>query len=234
MLLSILVLYKQRLEESKTFTSLFRTSPTWDERIHLLVYDNSPVPMHAPGAFDDSGGHIHYLSDTSNPCVSSAYNVGARIARELEKPYLLLLDQDTLFPRDALSGYLNAIETHKGCPLFAPMLLCDGKIYSPCRQMLHVHLTLRAMEPGRVSARGKSLLNSGMCIKLDAFDKVGGFDEKIPLDFADHDFMRRYHTHFDSFFLLDMACAHGFSDKENLNAARYSSASVTTAKGRGT
>jgi rhamnosyltransferase len=220
MLLAVLVLYKEKLEESKTFTSLFNTSPTWDERVHLLVYDNSPVPMHAQGAFDDSGGHIHYLSDTSNPGVSRAYNVGARIAKQLQKHYLLLLDQDTLFPPNALSRYFNAIESYNDSPVVAPMLFCDGRIYSPCRQVLHLHLPLRAIEPGTVSARGKSLLNSGMCIRLDAFDKAGGFDEKIPLDFADHDFMKRYRTHFDSFFLLDMACAHGFSDKENLDAGK--------------
>ena len=217
-LLAVLVLYNRRLEESKTFTSLFRTSPAWDERVHLFVYDNSPVPMHAPGAFDDSGMHIHYLSDTSNPGVSRAYNAGGRMARQLQKPYLLFLDQDTLFPRDALSRYFNAIESYSDSPVVAPVLFHNGRIHSPCRQMLHAHLPLRAIEPGRVSTRGKGLLNSGMCIKLDAFDRVGGFDEKIPLDFADRDFMRRYGRHFDSFFLLDMACAHGFPDKESLDA----------------
>ncbi len=220
MLLAVLVLYNQKLEESKTFRSLFNTSPAWDERVHLFVYDNSPVPMHAVGDFDAPDRRIYYLSDTSNPGVSRAYNIAARRARELKKPYLLLLDQDTLFPQGGIAAYIKAIETHKDCPVFAPILSCDGKIYSPCRQVLHLNLPLRAIAPGRISARGRSLLNSGMCIRLDAFDKVGGFDERIPLDFADHDFMRRYRTHFDSFFLLDMACAHGFSDKENHDAGK--------------
>ncbi len=53
-----------------------------------------------------------------------------------------------------------------------------------------------------------------MCIRLDAFEKTGGFDEGIGLDFADHDFVRRYRRHFRNFLLIDVACRHGFSDKE--------------------
>jgi glycosyltransferase involved in cell wall biosynthesis len=180
----------------------------------MVIYDNSPAPMWRGDGERRDGFRIRYISDTSNPGVSKAYNTGFEIARQLRKKLLLLLDQDTVFPENTFSNYAAAIEAHADCPLFAPILMSHGKIYSPCGQILNANFHLRRVRPGRGSVRGKSLLNSGLCIRLDAFDKVGGFDEKIPLDFADHDFMKRYRTHFDSFVLIDVVCEHGFSDKE--------------------
>jgi rhamnosyltransferase len=213
MLLAVLVLYGDKLERTRTFSSLLGSASRWPRSVHLLVYDNSPVPMHLPDELYSLDEHIQYVSDTSNPGVSKAYNMARRIARHLGKNWLLLLDQDTVFPAGALLQYLKAIESPAGVPLLAPVLMCDGRIYSPCRNVLNANWPLGSIRPGTIRARAKSLLNSGMCIRLDAFERIGGFDENIPLDFADHDFMKRYRKHFDSFVLLDVTCAHGFSDK---------------------
>jgi GT2 family glycosyltransferase len=214
MLLAVLVLYKERLEESATFSSLFGASHSFNERLRLLVYDNSPAPMHAVEEPRFEGGRVAYISDISNPGVSKAYNAGAQWARRLGCSHMLLLDQDTIFPQDAILAYINAIENNFDCALFAPLLVSGGRIYSPCRSVLNVNLPLRAIDAGRTSTRGVSVLNSGMCVAVDAFEKIGGFDEAIPLDFADHDFFKRYRRHFDSFLLLDVRCEHGFSDRE--------------------
>jgi GT2 family glycosyltransferase len=212
MILAILVLYKEKLDQSKTFRSLFG-SLSWREDLALFVYDNSPIPMHDPAEFASRSATIQYVSDTSNPGVSKAYNTGARLARSLKKQYILLLDQDTLFPQDAMSRYVEAIRTHEDCALFAPVLDCNGQIFSPCWHGFNIYLPLRNVAPGRVSARNRSLLNSGMCVAVDAFEKAGGFDERIPFYFSDHDFMRRYRQRFDSLFVLDMVCSHNLADK---------------------
>jgi GT2 family glycosyltransferase len=62
---------------------------------------------------------------------------------------------------------------------------------------------------------GKSIFNSGMLVSLDAFNAVGGYDEKIPLDFADHDFCRRFARIYCEIYILDLSCEHGFSNLEN-------------------
>ncbi len=212
MILAILVLYKQRLEQSPTFLSLFGSLSRMDDVV-LFVYDNSPIPMHDPSEFDSCSATIKYVSDTSNPGVGKAYNAGARLAKTLKKQYVLLLDQDTEFPQNAIAGYVEAIKAHQDCALFAPVLDCAGQIFSPCWHGFNIYLPLRHVRPGRVPARNRSLLNSGMCVAVSAFEEVGGFDETIPLYFSDHDFMRRYRRAFDSLFVLDMVCAHNLSDK---------------------
>ena len=212
MILAILVLYKQKLDQSKTFLSLFGSLSRVRD-IFLLIYDNSPIPMHDPAEFAPYSATMQYISDTSNPGVSKPYNTGARLAQSLKKQYILLLDQDTLFPQDAISGYVEAIKAHEDCALFAPVLDCSGQIFSPCWHGFNIYLPLRNVRPGRVSTRNRSLLNSGMCVAVNAFEKAGGFDETIPLYFSDHDFMRRYRQSFDSLFVLDMICSHDLLDK---------------------
>jgi GT2 family glycosyltransferase len=142
------------------------------------------------------------------------------MAKRLGKKWLLLLDQDTEFPADALEQYSSAMSTNKTAVLLAPILTCEGKIYSPCGHVAHVGFPLKRVTPGVRSATWKSLLNSGMCVNVDAFEKVGGFDERIALDFADHDFIRRYKKHFDSFVVIDVVCRHSFSDNESCEIER--------------
>jgi GT2 family glycosyltransferase len=212
--LAVLVLYKVRLDASDTFLSLTRSLKKSGRSMEVLVYDNSPTPMVRDEDLARDGLLLHYISDPANPGVSRAYNRGFEIARQRGRKWLLLLDQDTAFPDDALSCYTDAVEAHGDSLLFAPVLVCGSTIYSPCANALNLNYHVKAVPPGKVRARGKSLLSSGMCIHVDAFARAGGFDEGIPLDFADHDFMKRYRRHFDSFVVLDLVCAHAFSDRE--------------------
>lgn len=136
------------------------------------------------------------------------------MAGQLGKKWLMLLDDDTEFPLDALEKYSSAMSANKDAALFAPMLFCNTRLYSPCGYISHIGFHLKHLQPGVNSINRKSLLNSGMCISIDVFEKVGGFNERIPLDFADHDFIRRFKGHFDTFVVVDATCRHGFSDKE--------------------
>jgi rhamnosyltransferase len=215
-LLAVLVLYNQKLTGSKTFLSLFGTLPGIKKTVHLLVYDNSPTAMHTNAELDMADGNFEYVSNTSNPGVSKAYNIGAQVARRLGCRHMLLLDQDTFFPKNAIDSYIEAIESETDY-LFVPILVCETKIFSPCRNIFDVYCPMREIKAGRLPAKGLSILNSGMCVDVDAFETVGGFDESIPLDFADHDFFKRYRKHFESLLLLDIVCQHGFADKEISN-----------------
>jgi rhamnosyltransferase len=224
-ILAVLVLYKKRVGESETLLSLAKSLNGNPEKIDIVIYDNSPTPQWRGDGTQCDAFHIRYINDPSNPGVSKAYNAGFELARQLHKKWLLLLDQDTVFPEGALATYGAHIEKYDSPALLAPMLVCDGRIYSPCRQVVNVNFPLRVIRPGWVKTKGLSVLNSGMCIRLDAFEKIGGFDERIRLDFADHDFMRRYRRYFTNFMLIDMVCRHGFSDKEtsdiNISLTRF-------------
>jgi len=182
----------------------------------ILVYDNSPEPAYVKeNSFKN--WKIHYIHDRSNPGVSKAYNEGFKIGKELNKKWLLLLDQDTTFPKDALIKYFDAMDYYKNSVLFAPVLRVNNKIYSPSRYYLKRGFHLKTIKMGLNTIRNKTLLNSGMCISLAAFEKIGGFNEKVKLYFSDFNFIDRYRRHYTNFIVLDTICEHKMFTIENKN-----------------
>ena len=176
----------------------------------IVVYDNSPTPMVTESEHISDNWRIHYLHDETNPGVSKAYNEGFRIARKLQKRWLLLLEQDTAFPENAFVEYSRAIQENPDIYLLAPIVISKNKIISPCRYFLNRGYSLRKVTPGVHNFHLKSLINSGMLIHLDAFQKVGGYNEQIGLDFADHSFIGKYKANYDNFAVINLRCVQGF------------------------
>jgi len=210
---AVVVLYNSQLAVSPTINSIRASWEACNGTLDLYIHDNSP----GAGAVDATAAlfRIEYRHDPTNPGVARAYNRGARHARERGKKWLLLLDQDTSFPADALQRYADAVAANPGISIFAPRLVADGVLCSPCAYTAGIGRHLRQVDAGPMRLKGHSILNSGMLIRLDAFEAIGGFDERIPLDFADHDFCRRFAGRFGEAYILDMTCTHGFSDRED-------------------
>ena len=207
---AVLVLYRQTLAESMTFQSLSPSVRGLPAPLPLLVYDNSPTPVGRPGNVSYHGWDIHYVHDSTNPGISRAYQEGARMAAERSKPWLLLLDQDTRFPPDWLTRYLTQVQRHPDVKLFAPILRSEGRILSPCIYRFKRGISLDRVEPGPQSLTGLSLLNSGMWIAVEDYLAVGGHEVRIPLDFADHEFIERFKRRHDRFVVVNAECIHNF------------------------
>ncbi len=206
--LAVLVLYGRTLGESITFRSLEEGLRRVGERLDLFVYDNSAVASHpAPAA----GWEIEYRHDPTNPGVSRAYLEGARFAAERGKRWLLLLDQDTRFPLEAITVYADALRRYPTEVLFAPVLRAGVRIVSPCAYRFPRGTPLRTIATGLQDFSGKSVLNSGMCISVAAYLDVGGHDPRIGLDFSDHEFIDRFKRRHERVRVLPLECQHGFS-----------------------
>src|SRR6201986_4137953 len=93
LILVVIVLYKCELEASQSFSSLleiFREAPALGERFSIVVYDNSPEPQ-----TESLSAAVHYVHDSSNGGLATAYNFALKRAEEEHCEWLLLLDQDT-------------------------------------------------------------------------------------------------------------------------------------------
>jgi GT2 family glycosyltransferase len=212
-ILLVVVIYRRNLASTDSVVSLSRALEKCGCTMELMVYDNSPSPQES--ALTIQGiSRIIYHHNPSNPGVSKAYNEGARIAGEYRKKWLLLLDQDTLFQSNAFYHYLDALAANPFIHMFAPRLLSDGHYYSPCRYYYGFGYYLKNISAGLMSLKWRTVINSGMLVSLQSFNNIGGFDEKIPLDFADHDFCLRFSTRYKEAFILDMDCDHGFSNND--------------------
>ena len=219
-IIAVLVLYKSNLIDSKTYISLNSSieSLALDESIDLVVYDNSPHAMLSDADIKLSENwSIHYIHDPENPGVSKAYNVGAQIGQKLKKDWILLLDQDTNFPADAIRNYCSAIVSNPKSEVYAP-ILCQEKnniCLSPSGYSLKRGFPIKFPKKyGVQSLDGKTLLSSGLLISLNTFSKLDGYNINLKLDFSDFYFIDKLREFSNEFFLLNIRCYHGLSRSE--------------------
>jgi len=214
-ILIVIVVYNTSFESSKTFLSMSESVIKLGQKIDLVVYDNNPSGK-ATSDDDYDFWNIIYIPDKNNNGVSRAYNVAAGIAKKMSKNWLLLLDEDTEFPADAISSYFAAIADHPNEKLFTPIMLTQaGDIISPCKFKFMRGYYADRIDPGLNSLKGKSVINCGTCVHLDTFNQLNGYNELIKLDFSDHDFIRRFKEGITSdFVVIDLQVQHGLSTTE--------------------
>ncbi len=221
-LLIVLVLYKSDLESSDSFQSLDNCFKAHNASADIFIYDNSPQRLTIDLAYYKN---VHYVWDATNPGVSKAYNEGFSFAEKNGKKWLLILDQDTKFQPDFLTKYYAAWTDNPGACLFAPILkLESGEIYSPCKYKFPRTFLLKEIDLGITSIKDLSLLNSGIAIDTSTFKEVGGYDERLKLDFSDFEFIDRYRNIRNNFVVVDTTGIHGFSgfqDKLDASAIRF-------------
>lgn len=204
-ILYVIVIYRCKLEDSRAFQSLIGNNA--EEQKHLFVYDNSPykqmtsIPVAA------------YIHDLSNSGLSKAYNQACQFAQAEGYQWLLLLDEDTFFPSHSLDAYKKAIKEHPAITLIAPRHKVSNGLYlSPTPYWMKTS-ALQAYAPtGIISLKKYGIINSGMLVSTESFINVGGYEEKVWLDFSDVCFIEKYKKAYTSLFILpDIVCHQAFS-----------------------
>lgn len=190
---------------------------------HIFVYDNSLISQELSVAASNC---IHYEHDPENNGVSRAYNRAAIKAKELGLNKILILDQDTAFDLNMLKKYENAYEKHGDSFIYAPVVKNEvgDKIYSPAhfknfvgKVQLIDDFTFNQI----YSLDGKSLINSGLMIPLRVFDLIGGYNEKLKLDFSDVYFIEKYKRFVsNNVILVNATLRHSISGDEGLDYER--------------
>lgn len=211
-LLIIIVIYKRLLEDCESFQSVLSIR-AGVSNLNVFVYDNSPDSEQIKNY---EGLTLTYFHDEKNSGVSKAYNVGVEHANKDKKEWVLLLDQDTSLPNSILKKYYEAIVRNTDINLFVPVLkLKKGSIFSPSRYRFKRGFFIDGIKPGAHSLFEYAPVNSGMMVRVEAFQKVGGYNEKVKLDFADFQFVERFRKAYTRFFVLDVECEQDFSDEES-------------------
>ena len=222
--LIVIVLYNTKLCHSATFDSLSKSlcEAKLPFNIDLLICDNSIVEQ-VDISEDNRGGlfNIRYLHDSTNPGVSQSYNRAAELAEVHQKKWLLLLDQDTTLPINAVIQYQKAVVQFPGYPIYAPQLYNGLLLFSPCRYWLRKGSNLSSIKAGVHLLEYRNVLNSGLLIDMNAFRIVGGYDEAVPLYFSDFVFFNRLKKHFRKFVVIDCRLDHQLSsvDYSNMTVA---------------
>jgi rhamnosyltransferase len=206
-LLIVLVIYQIKIDQSPSFNSLVKASS--QKPIELVIYDNSKSSQSIPA----TKWKIIYHHDPTNPGVSKAYNEGFKIAKQLNKKWLLLVDQDTEFPTTIFSDYAHAVKRYPQVTIFSPLLSDSKGLVSPFKLRWGKGIRTRAVNKTINSLRELKIINSGMLISLTAFKTAGGYDEQFPLDFSDIAFLDRVCKNDVNFALIGSRCYHHLSSE---------------------
>jgi glycosyltransferase involved in cell wall biosynthesis len=213
-ILPIIVLYKQSFKNAESIIVLDRLLTAESRTLDLFVYDNSPMAQHE-SSFKYNNFNVNYVHDPTNSGVSKAYNCGAVLAKNLGFKWILLLDQDTIFPDNFLKVYEDALVQHSEYKIFAPVLKTQfGQNLSPCLYYHKRGYWMKDILPGMMNVHKYSPVNSGMLINVDTFLEIGGYNEKVKLDFADFQFIERFQKKYSNFYVLPLECIQDFSGFE--------------------
>jgi GT2 family glycosyltransferase len=218
--LTVLVLYKQRLEDSPAYRSLSRALYQQSGKRLLFVYDNSPQKQTLPST---DTWKIIYVHDASNPGVSRAYNQALVCAQQFQKDWLLLADQDTIFPITIYQCYKEALLRNPLCSVFLPTLVDVTGIISPFTLCLGSGKRLKKSVTGKKLLTELSAVNSGLFLSRRIIEQTGGYDEKLTLDFSDIHFFHTLKQHTDHLVIVDAVCQHEHSSaqKDDLFSALH-------------
>lgn len=207
-ILYVITLYGCRLEESATFKTLLKGHN--DALNDIYVYDNSPYEQTTDV---EVGKYVH---DCCNGGLGKAYNAAYRYAIEKGYLWLLLLDQDTDFSNDAIDSYKAAICLHKSVSMIVPRhTIATGQFISPTPYCLFTSHICNSAPVGTVKFSDASPINSGILVSLDSFSRVGGYYEKVWLDFSDVAFIEKYKRLYPEYYVLpSVICRQTFSGME--------------------
>lgn len=209
-LLISIVIYNKKISD----LTILKKIP--NKNIDIFIYDNSKLPQEIP-TFENV--NIYYEHDANNSGVSRAYNQAYKKAKELNKTLLLVLDQDSSFEFSFIEQYMKMYKEYKNDYIYAP-IVCDEKktkIYSPAflnNFVGKVQSFEKFVYEERYSLVDKSVINSGLMIPLEMFEKIGGYNEKLRLDFSDIYFIEKYKELNSKIVLVNVYLKHSISGDE--------------------
>jgi rhamnosyltransferase len=214
-ILFVVVLYKIILDESLTYKSLGKSIEEFchDLRVDLLVCDNSSNPQIIKEDADSNRQfNIYYLHDSGNPGISLSYNRAAELASVKEKSWLLVMDQDTVFPVDAINKYVQSLNQYPNFSLYAPKVRgIDGLLLSPCGYKFYRGYPLQDLPVGINSSAGRNVINSGLLLDLEAYKSIDGYDERVWLYYSDFVFFNRLKKKYNEFVIVNCQLNHELS-----------------------
>jgi hypothetical protein len=214
---SVLVLYKTKLEESRTFVSL---KPQLGFS-NLVVYDNSPEACIVQ---DET---VPYKHDPSNGGLTAAYAWAAALATEAGSEWLLLLDQDSNLPANYLQTFYDYVPYFASETVAAiPTVYSGGEIVSPRLVTAGIPgIGCLPQTSQGVQRREITGINSGCFVRLSYLRSIGGFISRNKLDGVDRFFFDSVHKDGCNVFLLPQTLDHqlSISDVGSISPDRWRS-----------
>lgn len=222
----LIVIYKCRLDESPTLTSIFELEDV--SNIEIVVWDNSPEDFKQisdPKSFIANLGASKstYLADGKNHSLSIVYNKVVNNLFQSGLNVVTLLDQDSVLPDDFLKHIcadaysdtlivprVRSVVTNA---MISPRYQKNINFLPTAGPMLFVEEEFC----GYTSSKGLFAVGSGFTISTKVWSAGIRFQEKLPLYGVDTEFLIQYSQKFDNVYVADINILHEVSTEKELS-----------------
>lgn len=213
-ILICVVVFNQHLEKTNSYKTLLNGSKD------VVVIDNSTEDISNNRELSQNN-KWEYIRYPNNPGLSFAYNTAAAYAKENGYDWMMLSDQDTYFKHEIIDNYKNLCNSIKDVYLFCPRVIVPNEgLLSPVKLNHYFPKISKTILRGNtiINPHNYAIINSGLLINIDAYYKVGGYNNKVFLDFSDFQFIEKFGKYYDKVYVSEDKCLQSFSNQiENLD-----------------
>lgn len=160
---------------------------------HIIFVDNSPMDNNCKNneywVNQKNNANNHYIAMNGNFGIATAQNKGIEFAKILNAEFVLLLDQDSILPKNMvshlLSAYQNLVDNHKKVALVAPCFV-DEKTGQLSKIFKRSKLLPNKVLPNQESyIEVDYAIASGSLIAIDVLDRAGVMRDDLFIDWVD-------------------------------------------------
>jgi GT2 family glycosyltransferase len=227
-----LVMYCNELEELKIAINCCLQSELVGK---IYLVDNSPADdLQVLRELDIN--RIVYLFQNANLGFGRAHNVGIKLAAKEGYSYHLILNPDVEFEMNVLQELHSYMKANLGCGMVTPKVYYkNGDLQYLCKKLpsafqmfgkripikflqnyLNKQLELRHFDYNR-TMNIPYLSGCFMFCRMEAFKKVGLFDDRYFMYMEDLDLSRRFHEKYETIFYPKVSIIHGFRSESKAN-----------------
>lgn len=191
----LIVLYGRDLRTSDSYRSALK----FFKKEQIYIYSNRSDNL----VIDDG---ITYWGDGKNHGLSYAYNYFIKHVKYNDDDFLIIFDDDTKFGKEYYDAVCGAVLNGDG-DLFLPRVKANSCIISPSKILNGRIAPIKTDDVSDLSLTG---INSGMMICCKIFKSIK-YNEKLFLDYVDHDFMGKVNSAGYKVSILDATIEQNFS-----------------------
>ncbi len=173
-------------------------APLYAQTGHIILVDNGSDATNLAvieRAIASRPGRITLINNEKNN-LAAAQNIGIAAARDMGFEWVLLMDHDSVADTGMLPIMCEALQYYdqpKKVGIIAPNLRDANSSRRARYPQLHGKIWFKRRQFGNdiIIDNLFSVISSGSLIPIYVFDKIGGMDESLTIDYVDKDFCLR-------------------------------------------
>lgn len=230
MISASIVLFRNRVEElQKALNSVLKSQLIST----LYLIDNSPTDILKTLQLLDS--RIVYIFNDNNIGFGTAHNIALRLSSNIQSKYHFVINPDIYFKDDVIEKMVEYMRFNDLVGMMMPKVLYpDGTIqFLPKLLPSPFNIFLRKIKfpksvyekfidkyelrsiPSDVIYNTPILSGCFTLVSIEAFDRIGGYDDSFFMYFEDWDLSRRMHQEYQTIYFPMVSIYHNYESGAN-------------------